>query len=549
MIKNQTVLAQAVKLPLNYKNFSLKHIYLTLLVGLSLSTVYPIFAQPILNFNLNYVGYRQYDAELNDIWGYVDEQGNEYALVGKENGVSIVDVTDPANLVEVFNVPGLQTVWRDLKTWGDHAYVTCECFNGLLIIDLTPLPDSNNLPYTFYFGDTNAFFQSAHNLYIDEKGYAYLFGANFGNGGAIILDLNVDPMAPVVVGVYDDHYLHDGVVRNDTLWGGAIFVGEAQAIDVTNRNNPQLFTAWKTPSAFTHNMWFSDDGNYLFTTDEVRNGSIGAYDISEPLNPTRVDVWMPADTGIIPHNTHFINDYLVTSHYTIGVSILDVKRPNNMVEVGRYDTSPDYHYQGFHGCWGAYPWLPSGRILATDIERGLFVLEADYKRACYLEGQVTDEHTGNVIFFPQITIEEENLQTEGSIIGEYAMGTLNAGTYSVRFSANGYFDKVIEGVTLENGELTVLDVQLSNWPLGMDEQPGTQKLMVYPNPAGSQVQLSLNEPIVELYLSDMNGRRFDVSFIEHASLFTLNLSHIPAGIFSLHVRTDESLYISRIAIQ
>lgn len=39
---------------------------------------------------------------LNDIWGYVDEEGNEYALVGARDGVSIVDISDPTTPTEVF---------------------------------------------------------------------------------------------------------------------------------------------------------------------------------------------------------------------------------------------------------------------------------------------------------------------------------------------------------------------------------------------------------------------------------------------------------------
>jgi choice-of-anchor B domain-containing protein len=517
-------------------------------MALSLLTSIALKAQPIPNFNIDYVGYMQFGAELNDVWGYTDEQGNEYALVGRENGFSIIDVTDPSNMDNVFGAPGLTTVWRDIKTWGDYAYVTCECFNGLLIVDMSPLPEDDNLTYTYWVGDTATFY-SAHNLYIDDQGYAYIFGANYGNGGAIILDLNQDPMDPTVVGVYDDHYLHDGVVRNDTLWGGAVYVGEAQTIDVSDKSNPQIITSWKTPSAFTHNMWYSDDARYLFTTDEVRNGKIAAYDISEPLNPTLVDTWMPNDTGIIPHNAHYKDEFLITSYYTIGLSILDVRRPNNLVEVGRYDTSPDYHYQGFHGCWGAYPWLPSGRILATDIEKGLYVLEADYQRACYLEGQVTDQHTGNVIFFPTIELVEDSQSVAGSIVGKYAMGTLNAGTYSVKVSAEGYFDKVIEGLNLTQGELTVLDVELSNWPLGVEEGPMAQQINVYPNPAREQITVTAHQPISEVEVIDISGRSYQIKAQTRGNQAVLNINGLQAGAYFLRVIGADGVATKRLMVE
>ena len=54
----------------------------------------------------------------NDIWGYVDPMGNEYALLGVRSGTSIVDLSDPANPLEVAFIPGPQSVWRDIKVHG-----------------------------------------------------------------------------------------------------------------------------------------------------------------------------------------------------------------------------------------------------------------------------------------------------------------------------------------------------------------------------------------------------------------------------------------------
>ena len=35
--------------------------------------------------------------DLNDIWGWVDSLGNEYAIVGSQKGTFIFDITDPVN--------------------------------------------------------------------------------------------------------------------------------------------------------------------------------------------------------------------------------------------------------------------------------------------------------------------------------------------------------------------------------------------------------------------------------------------------------------------
>ena len=57
---------------------------------------------------------------------WVDSAGNEYAIVGTNDGTSIFDLSDPANPNEVLFVPGMNSIWRDVKTYGHYAYVTTE---------------------------------------------------------------------------------------------------------------------------------------------------------------------------------------------------------------------------------------------------------------------------------------------------------------------------------------------------------------------------------------------------------------------------------------
>ena len=92
----------------------------------------------------------QVPTDLSDIWGWVDDQGNEYAIVGTNEGTSIFDLSNPALPTEIFFEQGMNSIWRDIKTYGDYAYVTTEAQNGLLIIDMTPLPDSSNLTTHYY---------------------------------------------------------------------------------------------------------------------------------------------------------------------------------------------------------------------------------------------------------------------------------------------------------------------------------------------------------------------------------------------------------------
>lgn len=406
-----------------------------------------------------------HNSDLSDIWGYVDGNGNEYALVGvNDGGLSIVDVTTPSNPQEVFFTPGPGSIWRDIKTWGDYAYMTTEGGGGLVIVDMSGLPGNTNLPVTTYDYTNGPADNSAHNLYIDENGICYIFGADRGEGGVIMLDVATNPMAPVEVGEFDLWYAHDGVARGDTLYVGHILDGFFSIVDVSDKANPVLLGTMTTPSDFAHNVWFSDDGDYLYTTDEVAGAYLTAYDISDPTDIQELDrIQSNPGSEVIPHNTHFFNDYLITSYYRDGVTIHDVSNPTNMIEVGNYDSSP-LSGDGFNGCWGVYPWLPSGNIIASDIEGGLIILGATYVRGCYLQGNVTDA----VTTFPLGAVQVELLTTSGTdmtgIAGDYSTGTPNAGTYDVAFYRPGYERDTAYGVVLTNGNVTVQDIALTPLP-------------------------------------------------------------------------------------
>ena len=44
------------------------------------------------------LGQLEYEIGLNDVWGYADENGNEYAFVGTIHGLSIVDAVSYTHL-------------------------------------------------------------------------------------------------------------------------------------------------------------------------------------------------------------------------------------------------------------------------------------------------------------------------------------------------------------------------------------------------------------------------------------------------------------------
>jgi choice-of-anchor B domain-containing protein len=418
-----------------------------------------------LNMTLkSQLNYQQlHNTLLNDIWGYVDTEGNEYALVGARQGVSIVSLADPENPVEVHWHEGQNSVWRDLKTFGHYAYVTTEAEAGLLIIDLSPLPNDPIVTEVYYSGPQNDQWQSAHNLYIDEFGFCYVFGANRDNGGVIILDVATDPLNPIEVGTFDNWYVHDGYARNNILYLAHIYEGTISMVDVTSKSNPILLGTANTPNNFAHNIWPSDDGNFVFTTDEVSGAFLAAYDVSDPTNISEVGrIQSSPGLGIVPHNAHVYQNWLVTSYYTDGITIHDISRPFNMIEVGNYDTSP-LQSTNTEGCWGAYPFLPSGIILGTDMEEGLFVFEADYKLGSYLEGNAVDASNNNPLQGVSVNIISNNQTVQSNLSGEYATGIAASGQFQVEYIKPLYFPQT-HTIALEEGVVTNFDVSLEPIP-------------------------------------------------------------------------------------
>lgn len=441
----------------------LKRIYL-LLTGLCLLSF-----SNAQNFNFTLQGTLPYPSDdLSNIWGWWDNSGNEYALVGTESGLSIVDVTNPTTPTELFLIPGPNSIWREVRTHSHYAYVTTEGGGGVTIVDLSQLPTA--APYTLYTGDGAIAGQldNIHSLHIDG-GYLYLHGSNLFNGTTIICDLNADPWNPTYLSNIGGTYVHDGMAHGNSYYPCHIYQGEFEVVDVTNKSNPLTLNSQQTPGLFTHNSWLSTNSQVLFTTDEVQNSFLTSYDVSNPNNISELDRMQvtPGSQSII-HNTYVIEkngtDYAVSSWYKDGTAIADVERPDNMVFIGWFDTYVQGAGNGFNGAWGVYMYLPSGNVLVSDIDNGLYVLTPNYIRACYLEGIVTDSITGLPINNALVEILGTSITKNSKITGDYKTGYYQSGTYDVRFSRNGYVTKTITGVSLANGVVTNLNVQLV--PLG-----------------------------------------------------------------------------------
>jgi choice-of-anchor B domain-containing protein len=510
------------------------------------------------------VGQFDYAFNTNDIWGYMAPNGDEYALVGTRRGLSIVSISeDPIH--EVAFLEGSNSTWRDIKTWGDFAYVSTEAADGLMVVDLRNLPAE--APFYFWTPEIERpnqpgifdVLRTIHNVFIDEFGILHITGSNVNNGGVIFVDVNTTPGVPSILGLGPAVYSHDSYGRDSILYSSEIYNGTLGIYDYSDLSNITLLGLQETPFKFTHNAWPSDDSKTVFTTDERGNAPVTSYDISDFGDIQELDRYVPAETvgqGVVPHNVHVLNDWLVISYYADGGKIVDASRPDNLIEVGNFDTFFDLD-PGF-GAWGAYPFLPSGKVLITDSGNGLFVLSPNYVRAAFLEGTVKGKEEGIGggstevdIFNARVEIIDEEFvlpefSKEG---GVFKTGKAIAGEYLVQISAEGY--QTWEGnVVFENGVVTELDVVLEPLTTSVKNDPQIiEQITLFPNPASIALNIdlqNLTQSIYRMIISDENGRTmFETVKINQNLMIRVPTNQWPPAIYFVRFFAEDGSQISQ----
>ncbi|MEY2799430.1 MAG: hypothetical protein RI934_418 [Bacteroidota bacterium] len=487
-----------------------------------------------------------------NIWGFV--KGNtEYALVGLTGGTgnnsacAIVDVTNATNPVLKFTIPGPNSIWREIRTWGNYAYITTEASDntfGITIANLSYLPDS--VPTKQF--TLNGVISNVHALQIDA-GYLYLYGANnsLSNGGALILDLS-DPWNPSYAGAYNTRYIHDGYVKNNKLYAGEIFAGQFSIVDVTNKATPIVINSQSTPNQFTHNTWLSTDGNILYTTDEITDATVSSYDISDNTNIKYLDSYKRIfSNGAIPHNTYVLNnpsvtgfatDFVLTSYYNEGVTIVDAARPANLVEVGNYDTN-NLSGSSYDGTWGVYGYLPSGNLILSDMTLGLFVVKPTYKRAAYLEGSIIDAATGFAIPNASIEISSNAKLKYSGLDGTFKTGTVDTGMIKVSVFKTGYKTASLN-FNFTAGQVNNQTINLYPEGMGVNDFNNKSPWKVYPTTFDASLNVQLTQPIIgTLKVFSILGTEVFQKNINQTSQEQIDLSKLAAGTYWIQL-TDHS---------
>lgn len=333
-------------------------------------------------------------------WGWTDpSNGKEYAIVGRTNGTSFVDISDPVNPVYLGNLPSATgtSSWRELSVHNNHAYIVSDNngAHGMQIFNLTRLRGVTT-PQTFAADARNTSFNNGHTIHINNTtGFAYVNGTNTCSGGPRVFNL-ANPTNPAFVGcISADGYTHDAqaVVYNGphtTYQGREILVASNEDTltvwDVSNKSAPvQLSRKTYAGRGYTHQGWFTENHRYFLLDDEtdettaLHNTRTYVWDMANLANPVLIGAYTGPTTAT-DHNQFVKGNFVYQATYRAGLRILDlanIAAPSTMTEAAFFDVDPTSDARGFAGAWHVYPFFPSGNVAIFSIQRGLFVVRPD----------------------------------------------------------------------------------------------------------------------------------------------------------------------------
>lgn len=332
-----------------------------------------------------------YGIKYQAVVGYA-QNGREYAIIGSTAGTYFIDVTNPSSLVQRDYVKGRRSgcIWREFAIYGKYCYMVSDdgAPNSLQIADLSYLPDSVHVVY-----DDNAIFERSHTVFVDN-GRLYCGGVTKKSGGgsySMAVYSLANPQLPVFLRSLNMdypsiNYVHDMWVDNDTVFASGAYQGLfVYRYDAINNKFIALDQLTNYPDqGYNHSGTLTPNRKTFVFCDEVPNGkAVKVIDVSQFGNIS-VKSTFKSNVGATPHNPYSVgNDRVVIAYYQDGVQIYDISNPSVPVKTGYFDTdtlhglNDNFTFSpAYHGNWGAWPYLPSKRLLASDMQNGLYVLDA-----------------------------------------------------------------------------------------------------------------------------------------------------------------------------
>jgi choice-of-anchor B domain-containing protein len=488
---------------------------------------------------------------VNDLWGWEDpETRQRYVLLGREDGTSFVDVTDPTDPRLVGHMMRTQgtraSVWRDVKVYGNHAFVVADGTgaHGLQVFDLTQLRSATG-PDPVAFSELTRYegFGSAHNIVINEEsGFAYAVGTSLGEctQGLHMIDVR-NPARPLFAGCHRDvrtrrAYTHDAqcVIYSgpDVRYQGREICVAANEdsialADVTDKANPVSLGIGTYPTVqYVHQGWLSEDHRYFYQNDELDERRMGQttrtmiWDVSDLEDPQLASEF-DLGTDSIDHNLYVKGYVVYEANYTTGLRVLDVFDPVNPFPIGHFDTTPNSQDVSYAGAWSVYPYFSDGTVAVSSRGEGLFLLRVADPLGSLADHQTTT--TAEVVFVGWTMARQREVTSfellklspngSSSVLARIAGG----GTADVSQD----FELVVAGLEPGKSRIRLVAVSAAGRRQTMFEEdvylvPDTHVIVgAYPNPTNTSARVALvvsDLQVVSIKAYDAVGRQVATLF-------------------------------------
>lgn len=304
-------------------------------------------------------------------------RGDVAYLARYVDGLRILDISDPANIVELGHLPvggGDWQVWNDVKIAegpaGKVYALMSSSANGLIVVDVTD-PTAPALVRAIGDGDNHTSFVDGTRLYFTNSNIA----------GVDIWDIT-DPASPTKLGEYASAggYPHDLYASGDRLYLNAFGRG-MDVVDVSNPAQPQVLGTYQSPTGASHSTWVTTiDGRRIAVHgDEGWGAHLTFVDVTEDASFLDELAAWETRPEVSAHNVMASGTRAYAAYYQDGVRVLDIADPANPVPIAHYRTWPgydrDYGFWMFEGALGIDLDLARGRIYVADSHRGLIILQ------------------------------------------------------------------------------------------------------------------------------------------------------------------------------
>jgi hypothetical protein len=308
------------------------------------------------------------------------------------DGLRIVDVSDPAHLVELGHVPAefpsSSEIYNDVKIADDgagHRYALMGSnVAGVVVVDVT---DPTRPAIAGHFGTAaQGGASDVHTIFLDG-GKAYLANIDLG------LEIwNVaDPASPTKLGAWalDDPshpfaFPHDLYVEGDrayvNYWDGGMAV-----VDVSDPTAPRSVGTFAGYGEHTsHSNWVTTIGARRIAVhgDEQWGAHVHVVDVTEGTDAfaTSIGEWQTRPEVSV-HNIMAFGSTAIMAHYQDGVRVLDLSDPTAPRQVAWFDTWPGYDPRYgdsfYEAAVGIDVDVARQRVYVADTHRGLIVLHLD----------------------------------------------------------------------------------------------------------------------------------------------------------------------------